>query len=165
MSCESPFSESCTCVLSRIQLFVALPGSNVCGIFQARILEWVAISDSSGFSHSRDQTRIFCTGGWIPLPLCHLGSPDPIFLLCPHMGGGVRELPKDSFVRSLVLLMGAPLLGSNQLPNTMSPEVKWSEVAQSCLTLFNLVDCSQPGSSVHGIFQARVLEWGANPVS
>ena len=36
-----------------------------------------------------------------------------------------------------------------------------SEVAQSCLTLFNLMDCSLPGSSVHGIFQARVLEWGA----
>ena len=36
-----------------------------------------------------------------------------------------------------------------------------SEVAQSCLTLSDLVDCSLPGSSVHGIFQARVLEWGA----
>ena len=36
-----------------------------------------------------------------------------------------------------------------------------SEVAQSCLTLCNLVDCSLPGSSVHGIFQARVLEWVA----
>ena len=36
-----------------------------------------------------------------------------------------------------------------------------SEVAQSCLTLSDLVDCSPPGSSVHGIFQARVLEWGA----
>ena len=33
-----------------------------------------------------------------------------------------------------------------------------SEVAQSCLTLSNLMDCSPPGSSVHGIFQARVLE-------
>ena len=36
-----------------------------------------------------------------------------------------------------------------------------SEVAQSCLTLRNPMDCSLPGSSVHGIFQARVLEWGA----
>ena len=36
-----------------------------------------------------------------------------------------------------------------------------SEVAQSCLTLSDLMDCSLPGSSVHGIFQARVLEWGA----
>src|SRR5574337_580700 len=36
-----------------------------------------------------------------------------------------------------------------------------SEVAQSCLTLSDPLDCSFPGSSVHGIFQARVLEWGA----
>ena len=36
-----------------------------------------------------------------------------------------------------------------------------SEVAQSCLTLNNPMDYSLPGSSVHGIFQARVLEWGA----
>ena len=36
-----------------------------------------------------------------------------------------------------------------------------SEVAQSCLTLPDPMDCSLPGSSFHGIFQARVLEWGA----
>ena len=36
-----------------------------------------------------------------------------------------------------------------------------SEVAQSCLTLRDPMDCSLPGSPVHGIFLARVLEWGA----
>ena len=36
-----------------------------------------------------------------------------------------------------------------------------SEVAQSCPTLSDPIDCSLPGSSVHWIFQARVLEWGA----
>ena len=36
-----------------------------------------------------------------------------------------------------------------------------SEVAQSCLTLYNPMDCSLPGSSAHGIVQARVLEWVA----
>ena len=36
-----------------------------------------------------------------------------------------------------------------------------SEVAQSCLTLSDPMDCSPPDSSVHGIFQARVLEWDA----
>ena len=36
-----------------------------------------------------------------------------------------------------------------------------SEVAQSCLTLSDPMDFSPPGSSIHGIFQARVLEWGA----
>ena len=36
-----------------------------------------------------------------------------------------------------------------------------SEVAQSCLTRRDPMGCSLPGSSIHGIFQARVLEWGA----
>ena len=40
-----------------------------------------------------------------------------------------------------------------------------SEVAQSCLTLRNPMDYSPSGSSVHGVFQARVLEWGAIALS
>ena len=40
-----------------------------------------------------------------------------------------------------------------------------SEVAQSCPTLCDPTDCSPPGSSVHGSFQARVLEWGATDFS
>ena len=44
-----------------------------------------------------------------------------------------------------------------QFPSPMSE----SEVAQSCLTLSDPMDYSQPGSSIDGIFQARVLEWGA----
>ena len=36
-----------------------------------------------------------------------------------------------------------------------------SEVTQSCLTLRDPMDCSLPGFSIHGSFQARVLEWGA----
>ena len=38
-------------------------------------------------------------------------------------------------------------------------------VAQLCLTLHNPIDCSTPGSSVHGILQARILEWVAMPSS
>ena len=41
------------------------------------------------------------------------------------------------------------------------PEWDWSEVAQSCLTLCDPMDCSPPGFSVHRIFKARVLEWVA----
>ena len=40
-----------------------------------------------------------------------------------------------------------------------------SAVAQSCPTLSDPMDCSPPGSSIHGIFQARVLEWGATAFS
>ena len=44
------------------------------------------------------------------------------------------------------------------------PKVK-VKVTRSCLTLCNPVDCSPPGSSVHGILQARILEWVAMPSS
>ena len=40
-----------------------------------------------------------------------------------------------------------------------------SEVVQSCPTLNDPMDCSLPGSSIHGSFQARVLEWGARAFS
>ena len=73
------------CILSRfsgIQLFstlwtVNLPGSSVCGILQARILEWVAISFSRGSSRPRDRTHVSCLLCWQlgSLPQCHLGSP------------------------------------------------------------------------------------------
>ena len=44
-------------------------------------------------------------------------------------------------------------------PSPMHERKSESEVAQSRLTLGDLMDCSLPGSSVHGIFQSRVLEW------
>ena len=50
---------------------------------------------------------------------------------------------------------------TNILANTYKIRMPWREVAQSCLTLCDPMDCSLPGSSVHGIFQAGVLEWAA----
>ena len=46
-------------------------------------------------------------------------------------------------------------------PSPMHERKSESEVTQSCLTLNDPMDCSLPGSSVHGSFQARVLEWVA----
>ena len=46
-------------------------------------------------------------------------------------------------------------------PSPLHESENESEFAQSYLTLNDPMDCSLPGSSVHGIFQARVLEWGA----
>ena len=43
----------------------------------------------------------------------------------------------------------------------MATAVAAAKSLQSCPTLCDPIDCSLPGSSVHGIFQARVLEWGA----
>ena len=45
------------------------------------------------------------------------------------------------------------LLGTNACLHACS-------IAQSRLTLWDSMDCSPPGSSIHGIFQARILEWG-----
>ena len=46
-------------------------------------------------------------------------------------------------------------------PSPMQEVKSESEVAQLCPTLSDPMDCGPPGSSIHGIFQARVLEWGA----
>ena len=50
---------------------------------------------------------------------------------------------------------------SEELKSLLMKVKSESEVAQSCLTLNDPMDCSLPGSSIHGIFQAKVLEWGA----
>ena len=69
------------------------------------------------------------------------------------------------WVQSLVRTLGS------HMPDFLWPEnqnikqkrycnkIQWSEVAQSCPTLCDPVDCRPPGSSVHGILQARILEW------
>ena len=79
---------------------------------------------------------------------------------------------------SHVLLCVTPEMAAHQAPPSLgfSRQQHWSgchfllqcmkvksesEVAQWCPTLSDPMDCSLPGSSIHGIFQARVLEWGA----
>ena len=77
---------------------------------------------------------------------------------------------------SRVRLCATPQTAAHQAPPSLgfSRQEHWSglpfpspmhesesEVAQSCLTLSDPMDCCPPGSSIHGIFQARVLEWGA----
>ena len=75
---------------------------------------------------------------------------------------------------SRVQLCATPETAAHQAPPSLgsSRQERWSglpfpspmresEVTQSCLTPSDPMDCSLPGSSVHGIFQARVLEWGA----
>ena len=100
---------------------------------------------------------------WTGLPLA---SPNPslLLLLLSHF--------------SRVRLCVTPYMAAHQAPPSrgFSRQKHWSglpfllpcmkvksesEVTQSCLTLRDPMDCSLPGSSVHGIFQARVLEWGA----
>ena len=110
----------------------SLPGSSIHGILQARILKWVAISFSRGSLRPRDWTQVsHITGRFF--------SIWAIWEACSKMAFLLRSPWNNHFY-------------------TAAAAVK---LLQSCLTLHNPIDCSLPGSSVHGIFQARVLEWGA----
>ena len=141
------------------------PGSSVHGIFQARRLEWVPISSSRGFSQSRDRTCLSCIGRWILYKtLGHPGSPwlsaaaakslQSCPTLWPHRRQPTRLCcPWDSPGKNTGV-------GCHFLLQCMKVKSE-SEVAQSYLTRSNPMDCSLPGSSVHGIFQTRILEWGA----
>ena len=75
---------------------------------------------------------------------------------------------------SRVQLCATPETAAHQAPPSLgfSRQEHWSglpfpspmcesEVVQLCLTLSDPMDCSPPGSSIHGIFQERILEWGA----
>ena len=70
----------------------------------------------------------------------------PVILICAtewSSGHGTENLEEIDDLQTVIL------------------DISESEVAQSCPTLYNPMDCSLPGSSVHGIFQARILEWVA----
>ena len=109
--------------------------SPVPGILQARTLEWVAISFSNAWKWK--WSRSVVSDSSRPRGL------QPTRLLCPW------DFPGKSTG-----------VGCHFLFQCMKVK-REREVAQSCPTLSDPIDCSLPGSSIHGIFQARVLEWGA----
>ena len=109
----------------------------------------------------------------VRLPLCQGGRAEvkvrvkgqdtepPLFYVLsvwrtawPWAEGGLKDGParvtSDPYVRK-----------PSALVSRLVKMPKWSEVTQSCQTLCNPIDCSLPASSVHGIFQARILEWVA----
>ena len=114
-------------------------GSPVPGILQARTLEWVAIS----FSVIR---------ALLLLLLLLLSRVSRVWL-CATPETAAHQAPLSLGFSRQEHWSGLPF------PSPMHESE--SEVAQSCPTLSNPMDCSLPGSSIHGIFQARVLEWGA----
>ena len=118
----------------------------VYGILQAKILEWVAIPFSRGSSQPRSQTQV------------------------SHLAGGfftswaTREAHGNTQTSDLRMFICSPVYHGEKLKTTSCPKTRYwleREVAQSCLTLWDPVDYSLPGSSVYGIFQARVLKWVA----
>ena len=133
----------------------SLTGSSVHGIFQARILEWMAIPFSRESSQPRDRTQVsLIAGGFFHLShqgnLAAAKSPQLCPTLCDPIDGSPPGPPSLGFSRQ-EHWSGLPF------PSPM----RESEVAQSCPTLSDPMDCSLPGSSVLGIFQARIPEWVA----
>ena len=124
----------------------SLPGFSIHGIFKARVLEWGAIA----FSKSGLKTPIQCQFS-LELARCSnsishsnkLYFPlilSPVWKFFPNPGTEPR---------------------SAALQTDSLPSEPLCLVAQSCPTLCDPVNCSLPGFSIHGIFKARVLEWGA----
>ena len=150
----------------------SLQGSSVHGNSQARILEWVAISSSSGSSWPRDQTHvscISCIGRWIfyhwatweAPAIHHVNSlKEKNYVIIPVKAEGVF----GSIQHPLVIILSK--LGTEKnLLNLISTTFNKSTAAavtakslQLCPTLCDLTDGS---SHIPGILQARILEWVA----
>ena len=131
-----------------------LPRSWVHGIFQARVLEWVAISFSRVSSQPRDQTwasRI--VGRWFTIWATR-EEANPLI-----SGFGSAEL--SNLNRTFIVEWGELFkISSEIICNFICTHAK---LLQLCPTLCDTMDCSPPDCSVHGILQARILEWVAVP--
>ena len=107
----------------------------------------VAHQASLSVTNSRSYPNSCASGR---MPSSHLILCRPLLLLPPP----------SHFNR--VWLCVTPETAAHQAPPPWySPGIATAKSLQSCPTLCNPMDCSPPGSSAHGIFQARVLEWGA----
>ena len=114
------------------------PGSPIPGILQARTQEWVAISSSNAWKWKVKGKSLSCV--WpsaTPWTAAYQAPPSMGFSTQEYWSG----LPLPSPVKE--------------------PAATAAKSLQSCSSLRNPMDSSLPGSSIHGTFQARVLEWGA----
>ena len=128
------------------------------------ILESVMLDTDKSAATTDERTLIFKDGYMWMKVVNWLGKAGELLLLQSRF--------------SCVRLCATPQTAAHQAPLSLgfSRQEHWSglpfplqcmkvksesEVAQSCPTLSDLMDCSLPGYSVHGICQARVLEWGA----
>ena len=139
-------------------------GYSVHGILQARILEWVALPFSRGSSQPKDRPWVSHIAGrfftsWATREALYAAAAQSL-QSCPTLYDPIDvwqptrlPYPWDSPGKNTGV-------GYHFLLQCMKVKSE-SEVAQLCPTLSDPMDCSLPGSSIHGIFQARVLEWGA----
>ena len=130
---ESEVTQSCLTLHDPMDC--SLPGSSIHGIFHAKVLEWVAIAFSSAWNwkvKSLSFVRL-CT---MPETAAHQAPPSLGFSRQEHWS----KLP---------------------FPSPMHESEKWKWSCSVMSTFSDSMDCSLPGSSIHEIFQARVLECGA----
>ena len=137
-------------------VFTSLPGSSVHGIFQARILEWIAIPFSRGSSQSRDRSQVSCIAGQI---FTIRATRDLSKIMYWHVIlnlGGYFEL---NFLLFLSMLYLHTLIG-------VISSVMCSAQSLSCVRLFatSWTRAHQAPLSM-GILQAKILEWVSIPSS
>ena len=143
-----------------------LPGSSVHGISQARILEWVAMPSSRGSPQPRGQTHVSYIGRQILYHCATWEAPIPCILLTKK---SLKFLQKASKIEAVsnyltikqIFIRYTPRFNSAHKRATKIKQqdftwVQCVKVAQSCLTLWDSMDC---------ILQARILEWVAFPFS
>ena len=99
-------------------------------------------------SQTEEPGGLFCTAAAAAAKLLQ-----SCLTLCDSIDGAHQASPSLEFSRNTGV-------GCHFLLQCMKMKSE-SEVSQLCPTLHDHVDCSLPGSSVHGIFQAKVMEWGA----
>ena len=134
---ESEVAQSCPTLSDPMDC--SLPGSSIHGIFQARVLKWVAIA------FSKNSHCIYIIYGKV----C-------VFMLLSQF---IPPSPSSTVSTSLTSISVSPLLLCKQVHQyCLSRFHTCAQLLQSCPTLCNPMDCSSPGSSVHGILQAIILE-------
>ena len=91
-----------------------------------------------------------------------LGWIYPPFMFLFPWKSVLYQVLGHAFLEFTVLTSKSPPFTATQFVHCIT---SWKLVTQSCPTLCNSMDCSPPGSSVHGILQVRILEWVAIPFS
>ena len=124
-------------------------------ILQAKILERVPISFSRESSQPRDQSQVYPYCRRILYQLSHKGSPRILEWEAYPFSSGSSQLRSQTRVSCV----------AGRFFTKWATRKPLSEVAQSCSTLCDPMDCSPPGSSVHGILQARIPELAVVPLS
>ena len=132
------------------------------GILQARTLEWVAISFSNAWKWKvkvKSLSRVWpLATPWTAAYQAPLDWPCSNSEISWNKGtylGATKPTPGQSIRGNCETVLEA---NTENLVLSLMAQKARSEVTQSCPTLCDPMDCSLPGSSVHGIFQARILE-------